>query len=181
MQWRPGGDRAALLLCGWREQGIQIVDMKSAAVTQTVEQPAAFIGLAFAPDGKMLYASGGNEDAIFSYRWIDGQAVAAGKSPSERNLIRRRGHLLSCRHRLSPDGRFLYAAKTRRTRLRSSPCQRKVVQRLATGAIRTPSPPTRAQRLRLHLEHDKVESSGPICRNAARSRRTPSRRAAAQS
>jgi len=25
----PGGDRAALLLCGWREQGIQIVDMKS--------------------------------------------------------------------------------------------------------------------------------------------------------
>jgi len=50
-------------------------------VTQAVEQRAAFIGLAFAPDGKMLYASGGNEDAIFSYRCIDGQAVAPESRP----------------------------------------------------------------------------------------------------
>ena len=64
----PEGDRAALLLCGWREQGIQIIDTKSGAVTQTLAQPAAFIGLAFAPDGKTLYASGGNEDAIYAYR-----------------------------------------------------------------------------------------------------------------
>ncbi|HXH91817.1 MAG TPA: hypothetical protein VNN25_09570, partial [Thermoanaerobaculia bacterium] len=28
----PGGERVALLLCGWREQGVQIVDRKSGAV-----------------------------------------------------------------------------------------------------------------------------------------------------
>src|SRR5262249_39766832 len=75
----PEGDRAAILLCGYREQGVQIIDTKSGAVTQTLDQPAAFTGLAFAPDGKMLYASGGNEDAIYTYRWSDRQATAAGK------------------------------------------------------------------------------------------------------
>src|SRR2546430_6328367 len=57
MAMAPEGDRIALLLCGWREQGVQIVDAMSGAVTQTLPQASAFIGLAFAPDGKTLYAS----------------------------------------------------------------------------------------------------------------------------
>src|SRR5712692_2798477 len=61
----PGGERVALLLCGWRQQGVQIVDRKSGAVMQTLPQPAAFLGLAFAKDGKTIYASGGNDDSIF--------------------------------------------------------------------------------------------------------------------
>jgi YVTN family beta-propeller protein len=75
----PGGERVALLLNGWRQQGVEIVDRKSGAVLQTLPQIAAFLGLAFAPDGKTLYASGGNDDSIFVYRWNGGEATADGK------------------------------------------------------------------------------------------------------
>jgi YVTN family beta-propeller protein len=75
----PGGERVALLLNGWRQQGVQIVDRKSGAVVQTLPQSAAFIGLTFSPDGKMLYASGGNDDSIFVYRWDGSEAIADGK------------------------------------------------------------------------------------------------------
>ena len=75
----PGGEHVALLLNGWRQQGVQIVDRKSGAVTQTLPQNAAFIGLAFSTDGKTLYASGGNDDSIFVYRWNGAEATADGK------------------------------------------------------------------------------------------------------
>ncbi|MBV9086132.1 MAG: bifunctional YncE family protein/alkaline phosphatase family protein, partial [Acidobacteriaceae bacterium] len=75
MALSPGRDKLAVVLSGWREQGLQIVDVASRRVTQTLSQPAAFYGVAFSPDGKMLYASGGNEDAIFCYSWRDGVAT----------------------------------------------------------------------------------------------------------
>jgi len=75
----PEGERVALLLNGWRQQGVQIVDRKSGAVVQTLPQIATFIGLAFSPDGKLLYASGGNDDSIFVYRWNGSEAAADGK------------------------------------------------------------------------------------------------------
>jgi YVTN family beta-propeller protein len=108
----PEGDRAALLLCGYREQGIQIIDTRSGAVTQTIPQPAAFIGLAFSPDGKMLYASGGNDDAIYVYRWSDRQAVAAGKIVlREKPDPKKSGTSYPAGIAVSPDGRFLYVAE----------------------------------------------------------------------
>src|SRR5258708_631972 len=45
----PDGRRVALLLCGWREQGLQIVDRATGMVLQTIPHPAAFPGIAFAP------------------------------------------------------------------------------------------------------------------------------------
>jgi DNA-binding beta-propeller fold protein YncE len=75
MALSPEGDKLAVVLSGWREQGIQVVDLKSLKVTQTLQQDAAFYGLAFAADGKALYVSGGNEDAIFCYSWKDGAAT----------------------------------------------------------------------------------------------------------
>jgi len=108
----PEGDRAALLLCGWREQGVQIVDVATGAVTQTLPQPSAFMGLAFAPDGKTLYASGGNEDAIFKYTWNDRQATAAGKiTLRAKPDPKKSGTSYPAGIALSPDGRFLYAAE----------------------------------------------------------------------
>jgi hypothetical protein len=58
----PGGEHAVLLLNGWRERGLEVVDLRSGRAVQRLEQPAAFLGLAFAPDGRTLVASGGNED-----------------------------------------------------------------------------------------------------------------------
>ena len=71
----PEGDRVVLLLNGWREQGIQVVNPATREIVQTLLQPAAFLGLAFAPDGQTLYASGGNQDVIYRYSWQAGQAT----------------------------------------------------------------------------------------------------------
>lgn len=71
----PGGDKLAVVLSGWREQGVQIVDLKLRQVVQTLIQPAAFFGIVFSRDGKELFVSGGNDDTIFCYSWRDGTAA----------------------------------------------------------------------------------------------------------
>ena len=65
----PDSAHLLLLLNGWRQQGVQVVDRRTGAVVQTADQPAAFIGLTFAPDGRTVYASGGNTDVVYRYRW----------------------------------------------------------------------------------------------------------------
>ncbi|HYS55256.1 MAG TPA: alkaline phosphatase family protein [Thermoanaerobaculia bacterium] len=109
----PDGNQLVLLLNGWRQQGIQVVDRASGDVLQTIEQPAAFLGLTFAPDGRTLYASGGNDDVIHVYRWEGGRAAADGtialrapkKNPKDSGTAYPAGLTFS------PDGRFLYAAE----------------------------------------------------------------------
>ena len=75
----PGGDKAVVVLSGWREQGIQVVDLKAARVTQTLQQDGAFYGIAFSPDGHTLFVSGGNTDNVFVYAWKDGTATLENK------------------------------------------------------------------------------------------------------
>src|SRR5918912_2644620 len=45
----PDSSRVAVLLSGYGRQGVEIVDLHSGRVLQTLEQPAAFVGLALAP------------------------------------------------------------------------------------------------------------------------------------
>jgi DNA-binding beta-propeller fold protein YncE len=47
----PEKDKAVVVLSGWREQGVQVVDLKTRKVTQTLLQNGAFYGAAFSPDG----------------------------------------------------------------------------------------------------------------------------------
>jgi len=109
----PDGKQLVALLCGWRQQGIQVIDRASGDVTQTLDQNAAFIGVAFSPDGHSLYASGGNDDVIHVYRWEDGRATedgtialhAAKKKPKDP------GEQYPAGLTVSPDGRFLYVAE----------------------------------------------------------------------
>ena len=63
-----------MVLSGWREQGIQVVDLKTRKVTQTLLQDCAFYGAAFSQDGHTLYVSGDNTDTLFVYAWRDGTA-----------------------------------------------------------------------------------------------------------
>ena len=135
----PGGERVALLLCGWRQQGVQIVDRKSRAVLQTLPQPAAFLGLVFAPDGKTLYASGGNDDSIFVYRWNGSEATADGKielmerpkpGPKAKDPA---GTQYPAGMTMSADGRLLYIAENLSDTLAVIDLEtRKVIQRLRT-------------------------------------------------
>lgn len=111
MVFSPDRRYAVLLLNGWREQGIQIVDRGAGRVVQTVEQPAAFLGLALAPDGRTLYASGGNQDVVYRYAWVRGRAalrdslVLAAKEP------RAAGRRYPSGIGVSPSGRTLYVAE----------------------------------------------------------------------
>jgi len=75
MALTPDRKSLVVVLSGWREQGIQVVDLESRRVTQTIPQEAAFYGVTFSADGKALYVSGGNEDLIYAYTWGNGAAT----------------------------------------------------------------------------------------------------------
>ncbi|HEY6424917.1 MAG TPA: beta-propeller fold lactonase family protein [Pseudonocardiaceae bacterium] len=63
---------------GQGAQSLQLVDTSSGTVRQTLSYPAPqalFVGLAFAPDGKTLYASGGGNEMIRRYS-VGGGALA---------------------------------------------------------------------------------------------------------
>ena len=75
LQLSPDRRYALLLLSGWREQGLQVVDRAAGRVPQDLPLPAAFLGLAFAPDGRVFYASGGNGDVVYAFDWAYGRAT----------------------------------------------------------------------------------------------------------
>ncbi len=114
----PEGDALVLLASGYRQQGAQIIDRASGHVRQSLPQSAAFVGAAFAPDGRSLWTSGGNEDQVYRYRWSNGTATledsirlsplavdSAGR-PEQRPGVRYPSGIA-----LSPDGRRLYVAE----------------------------------------------------------------------
>src|ERR1043165_9864533 len=107
----PEGDRIIVLLCGWREQGLQVVERATGRVTQTIKQPAAFLGLAFAPDGQTLYASGADEDVVYRYAWRDRQATPAGSFVLAHKEPKKNGTSYPAGLALSRDVRWLYVAE----------------------------------------------------------------------
>ncbi len=111
MEFAPDGQHVVLLLNGWREQGVQVVDRFSGEVTQTLLQDAAFLGLTFSPDGRSLYASGGNQDVVYRYAWADGKATLRDSIVLARKQPNRSGTRYPAQIALSPDGRFLYVAE----------------------------------------------------------------------
>lgn len=130
----PGGERLVVLSSGWREQGIQVVDRRSGAVLQTLPQTAAFLGLAFSPDGKTLYASGGDADVVYRYAW-DGHAAKAlpsfvlAERAEGKDATRYAAGLA-----FSRDGRRLYVAENISDTLAVlDAATGKVLERLATG------------------------------------------------
>ena len=107
----PGGDKLAVVLSGWREQGVQIVDLKSHQVTQTLEQPGAFLGVAFSRDGKELFVSGGNEDAVFCYSWRDGAATLERKIVLAEKAPDKPGSRYPAGLAVSREGTYLYVVE----------------------------------------------------------------------
>ena len=66
IQTHPTGQFAAVLHCGFKEHEVHILDLnakrRKIACRVTVDQ--AFYGLAWSPDGKQIYASGGEFDIV---------------------------------------------------------------------------------------------------------------------
>ena len=123
----PDADRAVLVLSGWREQGIQVIQPSTGTVLQTLIAPAAFIGAAFAPDGRMLYVSGGNEDLVYRYRWQDGAATLADSILLAAKAPGAAGTRYPAGLAFSPDGATMYVAENLADSL--------AVVRVADGAV----------------------------------------------
>jgi len=133
MALSPEKDRIVVLLNGWREQGIQVVDRTSGRVLQTVPLPAVFLGIAFAPDGKSLYVSGGNQDVIYRFAWSAGRATLADSIALAVKQKGMNGTRYPAGIAISRDGRTLYAAENLGDSLAVVDiAAHRVVQRLAT-------------------------------------------------
>ncbi len=112
MRVTPEGDAVVLSLSGHRKQGLQIVNPVTGAIVQEVPQASAFVGLAFSPDGRTLYSSGGNQDVVYRYDWRNGRAalrdslvLAVKTSP------RASGRRYPAGIAVSRDGHMLYVAE----------------------------------------------------------------------
>ncbi|HYL04552.1 MAG TPA: bifunctional YncE family protein/alkaline phosphatase family protein [Thermoanaerobaculia bacterium] len=134
MALAPEGDRVVVLLAGWREQGFQVVETSSGRVLQTVELPAAFLGLAFSADGHTLYVAGGYEDVIYRFDWQAGVATPAGAIALADRPEAKKGSRYPAGLALSRDGRTLYVAENLADSLAVVDlASGKVLQRLPAG------------------------------------------------
>ena len=133
MALSPEKNRLVVLLNGWREQGIQVVDRASGRVLQKISLPAVFLGLIFGPDGRSIYVSGGNGDLIYRFDWRDGRATLADSIVLAPRKPRADGTHYPAGMAISRDGRTLYVAENLADSLAVVDlAARRVVQRLPT-------------------------------------------------
>ncbi|WP_235459448.1 bifunctional YncE family protein/alkaline phosphatase family protein [Streptomyces olivochromogenes] len=72
----PDGSMLLVTNAGQGTQSLQVVDPEDSEVVQTISYPspqAVFTGLAFSPDGRRAYASGGGREIIHTYDVRDGR------------------------------------------------------------------------------------------------------------
>ncbi|MBA3646327.1 MAG: bifunctional YncE family protein/alkaline phosphatase family protein [Gemmatimonadaceae bacterium] len=106
----PDGRQFVILLNGWREQGVQVLDRRS-GITRTLPLPAVFLGLVFSPDGRSLYVSGGNGDVIYRCDWREGKITLADSIILATRIKGEPGIKYPGGLAISADGLTLYAAE----------------------------------------------------------------------
>ncbi len=118
---------------GQGAQSLQVIDITTRKVTQTLSYPAPkalFVGLAFAPDGKTLYASGGGNNLIRTYTVTGGTLTEGASIPlPTTNLAGKKINPLPAGIALTPDGQRLLVADQQADALS--------VVDLATGTVHT--------------------------------------------
>jgi YVTN family beta-propeller protein len=128
----PDKRHAAILLSGWRQRGLQIVDLAGGVVAQTLPQRGAFLGVAFSPDGKSIYTSGGGRDVVYRYSWDGSRAALADSvviAPLDTLHPRFVGGIA-----FASDGRRLYVAENMADSIAVIDLvTRRVEQRVSTG------------------------------------------------
>ncbi len=129
----PDGNQYIVVLSGWREQGFQVVDRHTGKLLQDVRQPAAFQGAAFAPDGRTLFVSGGNQDVVYRYAWSNGTAALRDSLVLAAKAANRSGTRYPAGLAISADGAHLYVAENLGDSLAVlDVATGRIVQRLAT-------------------------------------------------
>jgi DNA-binding beta-propeller fold protein YncE len=132
----PGGRSLVISSAGYRQPGLDVVDRGTGAITQSLPQAAAFLGLAFAPDGGALFASGANQDVVYRYAWANERAsladsiVLAAKPPDSAGTRYPAGLAVS------PDGTRLYVAENVADSLAMIDLRgKRILRRLPTGHL----------------------------------------------
>jgi len=133
MALAPDRKNLVVVLSGWREQGIQVVDLESRRITQTIQQEAAFYGVSFSADGKALYVSGGNQDLIYIYTWSNGAATLEKRIVLGENKPDKTGSRYPAGLAASRKGNLLYVAENVGDALAVvDPTSARVLQRFST-------------------------------------------------
>ncbi|SDY80790.1 40-residue YVTN family beta-propeller repeat-containing protein [Hymenobacter psychrophilus] len=70
----PSQQLAAVINCGWGANSVQLLHPTSGAVLDEQVIKAGWVGLAFGPEGKTLYASGGQKNRIYCFK-VEGQKL----------------------------------------------------------------------------------------------------------
>ena len=107
------------------EQEVDIIDVASQQVIQKIVVKKSWLGLAFAPAGNKFFVSGGDDNEILIFDFMNGKAAEAGKiilgskefhalDNAGRNKARSAGkgeYAFPSGITISPDGKKLYAAE----------------------------------------------------------------------
>jgi DNA-binding beta-propeller fold protein YncE len=132
----PGGRSLVLSSAGYREPGLDVVDRRTGAMTQSLPQTAAFLGLAFAPDGSTLFTSGANQDVVYRYTWANDRAALADSIVLAPKAPDTAGTRYPAGLAVSPDGSRLYVAENVADSLALIDLGgKRIVQRLPTGHL----------------------------------------------
>lgn len=108
MALHPGGRWLAVLHAGYGEHEVVIVDLKEQKTVSRVRIDQAFYGLCFAPDGKRLFASGGEYEVVHSFTFEDGYLSRAQKIP----IVKESEKFVPGGLAVDPRGRQLFVAGT---------------------------------------------------------------------
>ncbi|ADG05291.1 bifunctional YncE family protein/alkaline phosphatase family protein [Kyrpidia tusciae] len=101
---------------GQGTQSLQVIDLAQQKVIQTIpykSPEALYLGVAFSPDGKTLYASAGGNNKIRVFQFRDGQLseqspiALIGLTPGPK-ASNQKGNAYPAGLTVSPDGGFLY-------------------------------------------------------------------------
>jgi len=130
----PGGKHLAVVHAGYLAPSLLLFEIERFEVVSRVELPGAWLGLAFSPDGRFLYAAGGADASVLELAVSPEGAlqpkrrflVAPEEERTELDFV---GDLA-----VSPDGRLLYATNLFRNQvLVFNPQSGWVIERFATA------------------------------------------------
>lgn len=130
----PDGRFLVVLCGGYRTPSLIVLDAKTLAELDRVNVADAWLGLAFSPNGKTVYAGGGSQGAVFEFAMSNEGRLAETRRidlvrPAERTIEDFVGDVA-----VSADGRLIYAAIVHRDVIAViNPLSGMVIERIKTG------------------------------------------------